>query len=446
MRSLPVRHLIMACTISAAAVVALVAPGAASASLGTQCSGSNILGEGSSLQKFAQQTVWNPDFNTSSAKAACNGKQGTKAKPTVKYAPEGSGAGLKSWGAQESGHFEGARVSFVGTDEAPDAKQKEEIESFGAKETLLTIPVLQASVAIIVHLPNTCTATSSKEKGRLELDNLTLEKIYRGTITKWNEIIAAETANGDTLTCTEASQANSAITRVVRFDESGTTFLLKKYLYQINMEKNVTGGKSWLELAEGHENTVWPGTVVRPTEKGTGPLVKLTAETAGSISYANLADARKNGAFTPPSGGAGTALFWAPVQDNGLATSKEKYADPSTDKDSASLASSNCAGTVFVNGTKEFPPPSVKSTWNEVTSQTTEKKYSLCGLTYDIALTKYSAYPGTTLAATTTAQNFLHYVVEKSGGEKNIKNQDYLALPKGEVQEEAEEGASLIQF
>jgi ABC-type phosphate transport system substrate-binding protein len=444
MKFFSVRRVATVCIISAAAVMALVAPGAASAALGTQCSGSNILGEGSSLQKLAQQKVWNPEFNASVAKSACSGKQGSKAKPEVKYAPEGSGAGLKAWGAQESGHFEGSRVSFVGTDEAPNAKQKEEIEGFGEKGTLLTIPTLQAAVAVIVDLPTGCTATSKKNAGRLELNNVTLEKIFRGTLTKWNEI----TEDGDKLTCTEPAQAESTISRVVRLDESGTTSIFKKYLNQINNEKNVSGGKSWLELAVGHENTVWPGTVLRPTEKGNGPVVKLTAETAGSIAYANLADARSNGSFTPGAGkgGAGTARFWAPVQDNGLGTTKQKYADPSTNKDAEALADSNCTSTVFVNGTKEFPPPSVLSTWNEVTSQTTEKKYALCGLTYDLALTKYSAYPGTSLAATTTAQNFLHFAVDKTAGEKLIKNHDYLGLPKGEVQAEAEEGVSLIQF
>ena len=105
MTSLSARRLIPACILSAATVAAFVAPGAASAAgkLGTQCSGSNIVGQGSSLQKLAQQTVWDPDFNTTSATNACSGTQGTKAKPTVTYTSTGSGAGLESWGA--NGHL-----------------------------------------------------------------------------------------------------------------------------------------------------------------------------------------------------------------------------------------------------------------------------------------------------------------------------------------------------
>lgn len=80
MTSLSARRLIPACILSAATVAALVAPGAASAAgkLHEQCSGSNITGQGSSLQKLAQQTVWDPDFNISGNTHACNGTQGKK--------------------------------------------------------------------------------------------------------------------------------------------------------------------------------------------------------------------------------------------------------------------------------------------------------------------------------------------------------------------------------
>src|ERR1700684_428550 len=94
-------RLVPACIVSAAAVAALAAPGAANAALGTQCSGADITAQGSSLQKGAQVNGWNPDFHTSTTRqAACAGAkgQGTLEKPTVKYASTGSGAGLEAWG------------------------------------------------------------------------------------------------------------------------------------------------------------------------------------------------------------------------------------------------------------------------------------------------------------------------------------------------------------
>src|ERR1700760_3648838 len=125
------RRLAPTCIVSAAAVAALAAPGAANAALGTQCSGSNITAQGSALQKDAQLNVWNPDFNTSTkSKAACAGakNQGTLEKPTVKYTSTGSGAGLESWGVnKKTPNY--ATNAFVGTDEPPNAAQTAEIEA-----------------------------------------------------------------------------------------------------------------------------------------------------------------------------------------------------------------------------------------------------------------------------------------------------------------------------
>src|SRR5580700_4217593 len=90
------RRTVPACVLSAATVAALMVPGAASAA--TQCSGSNIVVAGSTLQKLAQKEVWQPDFNTSANPAACNGSQGSGGKPSLSYESIGSGAGLEDWG------------------------------------------------------------------------------------------------------------------------------------------------------------------------------------------------------------------------------------------------------------------------------------------------------------------------------------------------------------
>src|SRR5580693_4026201 len=128
MKSLSARRFVPACVLSAAAVAAFAAPGAANAaSLGAECSGSSIIGKGSSLQKIAQQNVWNPDFNTSANPHACNGTQGSTGTPTVKYESVGSGAGMEAWGI--NGHAFESATAYVGTDEPPNAVQHEEIQS-----------------------------------------------------------------------------------------------------------------------------------------------------------------------------------------------------------------------------------------------------------------------------------------------------------------------------
>jgi ABC-type phosphate transport system substrate-binding protein len=461
MTFLSARRLVPACVISAATVAALVAPGAANASLGAQCSGANIAGQGSSLQKLAQE-LWNPAFNTSSEKHACNGTQGTKATPTVKYSPTGSGAGLKSWGVGKVEHKYEATNAFVGTDEAPNPTAKAEIEENQTTitpKTLATIPVLQAAVAVLVHLPEKCVATSTSNKGRLVLNNITLEAIWRGTITKWSEI----TENGDKLSGTGCN-AETPITKVVRFDNSGTTHVFKKYLGLINAATwegtnfagEAVGPKTWNETAEGPENTTWPtaDAVVRPTEKGNGPVVAKVAATPSSIGYANLADSRANANFVPPTGGANKATFWTPIQNKGDKGETVTYADPATNKDVAKLAEANCAKEEYTNGESVFPPSSVLESWSEVTTKTVEPKYTICGLTFDLAFTSYGAFPGTSLEEATTVNNYLQFVLDTvkekegnkvNGGQALIKLHDYEPLV-GTVASEAKKGAALVGF
>jgi ABC-type phosphate transport system substrate-binding protein len=457
MRLPSAQRLMPTCIVSAAAIAALAAPGAANAALGAQCSGTNITAQGSSLQKDAQLNVWNPGFNTSTkSKAACAGArgQGTLAKPTVTYTSSGSGAGLEAWGVnKKTPNYE--TNAFVGTDEPPNSAQIAEIEANETKlipETVESIPVVQESVAVLVNLPTGCVATSKKNKGRLELDNVTLEGIYRGTITKWSQI----TEDGDTLSGAGCNSATT-ITPIVRKDQSGTTHIFKKYLSLINEAAFTTEApkeesKTWTQISEGPENVTWPKTanVVRPASTGGGALINKVAETPSSVGYANLAEARLNGNFTPAPGKGGpeTARFWAPVQSNGLGSTKQKFADPSSNGDVATEAEANCKNTEYTNSEVPFPPTSVLLPWNEVTTRTIQKKYTLCGLTYDLAFTSYSSYPSTSLGEATTVNNYLQFVVNAKGGggQKLIAGHDYLALPKGNVLEEAQKGAANITF
>ena len=458
MTSFSARRLVPACILSAATVAALVAPGAASASLGAQCSGSNIGGQGSSLQKLAQQ-LWDPAFNTSASKHSCNGTQGTKATPTIAYNPSGSGAGLKSWGVKKEERNYEATNAFVGTDEAPNPTAKSEIEEGETTitpKTLASVPVLQAAVAVIVNLPAGCLATSTSNKGRLVLSNTTLEEIWRGLKTKWNEI----TDGGDKLTGTSCT---STIAKVVRFDGSGTTHIFKRYLGLINKSTSFettnfagesTGSKTWIEIAEGKENTSWPtaDAVIRPAAKGGGEEVAKVAATPSSIGYANLADARANSAFVPPAGGPNKTTFWVPIQNKTV--EPITYQDPSTDKEVAKLAESNCASETYTNGEIAFPPSSVLESWSEVTTKTVEPKYTICGLTFDLAFAGYGKYPGTSLEEATTVNNFLQFVtdttVEKEGnkivgGQALLKGHDYMPLV-GTVLKEAQKGSALVVF
>jgi ABC-type phosphate transport system substrate-binding protein len=436
-----------------AAAVALLAFGATGASAAsTQCSGGNITGQGASVMKIAYQNVFGPDFNTSTNAAACSGSQGTGAKPEVKYTSSSSGTGLASWGVGGGTASFAPTNAFVVTEEPPNTTQKAEIEGEeitkgSASDSLLTIPVVQEAIAVLVHLPASCTATSTEFPGRLVLDNVTLEKIFQGTINNWTEI----KDGGDTLT---GAGCSSTITRIVRRDSAGSSHILKKYLNLIEDSAfPVEGGGSatWAEISEGTGNTVWPtaADVVRPATTGDPAEVADVAETAGSIGYASLANARANKAFIPPEGGKEEPTFWAPIQNTGTSlTKKQAYQDPSTDADTESPAGANCAKEKYTNGKgSKFPPSSTQESWSAVTTETKQKAYTLCGIAYQLALTKYSAYPAATQAEEITVSNFLSFLLEAKtgGGEQLIEKHDYEALPKT-LDKESIGGVSLIGF
>jgi ABC-type phosphate transport system substrate-binding protein len=239
----------------------------------------------------------------------------------------------------------------------------------------------------------------------------------------------------------------ATITHVVRLDQSGTTHTFKKYLGIISTEKvefenaskEPVGEKDWDETAEGKENQSWPVAdhVIRPAKKGGGEEVALVAATASSIGYVNLAEARANAAFVSP-GGPGSATFWVETQNSGTATEteagkKQKYADPSTNGEIAAPASSNCVKEKYTNGKgTKFPPKSVFDEWNNVTSETKQKNYPLCGLTYDLEVAYENSFiEPPAVGQATTAENYLAYVLneETAGGQTELnKEHDYLSI------------------
>jgi ABC-type phosphate transport system substrate-binding protein len=452
MTFLSARRLFASCIISSAAIVALAAPGGASAALGTQCSGANITGQGANVLKNAH-AVWDADFNTSKSKAACAGLkgQGTLQKPLVAYKTSSAATGLESWGANgHAGTDFSTANAFIGASEPPNETQIGEIEAHETTpvaKAVLSIPIVQTAIAVIVNLPANCVATSKKDAGRLELNNVTLEGIFRGTITKWSQI----QDDGDALSGA-GCDPTSTIVPIVRKDGAGTTHIFKRYLNLISnapFTDEKEASQTWNGVSEGTLNTDWPkaANVLRPKNTGDTEIDATVASTPSSISYTTFAEARVNGSFAAPSGGPGTARFWVPIQNNGLETGKKvKYADPSSNGDVATTADANCKNTVYTNGKEPFPPENVQQPWDTVTTKTIEKKYPLCSIVVQLALSSYSAFPGTNLEEATAVNNFFNFVVNSKagGGQKLVEGHDYLALPKGKVLDEAQEGAKLI--
>ncbi len=483
MKRFSARGVISACAVTAACAAAAAAPTAASAfEPSEQCSGANIEGRGSSAQKIIQKEYWDPDYNTSANAKACNGTQGEDVKPTVKYESIGSGAGLESWGVEtnKTGSFKilfGPNNAFIGTEIAPNEKQEEEIESHGPPgEKVLTIPVAQPAIAIIFHLPTGCKLEGGPVPGRIAVTQSTLEKIfdaYKKDV-EWKEILNGAKFGNLHGKKKECKGSKDKITRVVREDGSGTTDSFKKFLGEIEPGKVYENAKkeTWDENGEKTANTEWPheGATEHPVLRGNGGggLVKKVAENAGTIGYANLADARANAAFKPAPGGTGgseTETFWAEVEN-----SPGHYEEPSTNGEADATANSNCAEVTYTNGSHTFPPPSTEELWNHVVESRTDTDYAPCYITYDLSLTSYEGFEketfkeGTAFVEPTTeaealgVSNFLSFELatetvpgEGPGGQNLAEGHDYIgdatsSKPEDNVLKIAREGVAKINY
>jgi len=524
MSFLPARRAVPA-LVSVAALIALALPGVASAKtepnpdINAQCSGPAIQAEGSTFQGPAQFVLTGYEWETSELLStgynhsttnplACAGAegQGTRETPTVRYnqtnpLERGSGSCLKSFGEgvktfeeekqEESGgviykdkYPRMSRFPFCGTDEAPSATHKAEMETFAESPSPIeTIPFGQGALAIVVHLPAGCTASSEptvkgtvRPSGRLSLTQSEIEEIYRGALTKWSQLVGNSANNK--LTCTGGSgEEEEAIKPVVRRDKSGTTHIFKKFLEQVNetvkFSAETFGGKGeetrdWEEVAEGSENQRWPTAahVTKPAQNGNQGVVKTVGTTPSTIGYADLAVAREfeGGYFSkkcvapakaPECGGENKKgeqnhEFWALVQNN---PEKAEYADPSTDYDKYKKSNSNCTKTLYIARTGEkVPPASTLDDWSKVKGSNTSATYPICGLTYDLApqlyfpyLKRYGLSQEESKAIATSAHDYLHWMVnaKAGGGGPTLKNTDYAKI-SGTVQKEAELGAEEI--
>ena len=125
------RRLAPACMVSAAAVAALAAPGAANAALGHAMLRLEHHGPGLLAAEGRADQRLEPGLQHVDQKqiGMCRReRQGTLAKPTVTYTSTGSGAGLEAWGVNKKTPNYTANA-FVGTDEPPNAAQIAEIEA-----------------------------------------------------------------------------------------------------------------------------------------------------------------------------------------------------------------------------------------------------------------------------------------------------------------------------
>jgi ABC-type phosphate transport system substrate-binding protein len=358
MRKLGVRAGLLAGT--SLAVVAIAGIGAGSAS--AACSASVMKGQGSSLQRIAQQEVWSTGYIS----GGCG--TGTNLKP--EYTSSSSGTGMAAWGS--TGGAITREWTYIGTDDGPNTTQIGNMKTAaGAGSNLVVVPVAQTAIAIMVHPPTNCSITN--------ITNENLEAAFSGAATTWAAIGATGTG------CT------GKLTRVVRKDASGTSYQFKNYLALINTLRNggtegvsCTGQPKWSALepieGAGGPNLEWPecGTtaVTRPAGTGGGEVAATVVATEGTIGYAALPDSKSKGATT------------AKVQNNGISGS------PIFQTPNAGTEEARCSAAEYT-----VPGEALKATgtglnvdWSKVFGGQPAiggTVYPICTLTYDLAWNNY---------------------------------------------------------
>jgi ABC-type phosphate transport system substrate-binding protein len=397
-----------------------LAPGGAVA-LGEQCSGANAGGVGGFLQQGAT-FVWKEDFNSDSHPLACNGSQGSGGAPNIFYSPQSSGGALNAWGAFD-GVFHDKTAKFLAPDEPPAGPVKEEGTQLNRMTNAIgsdvaVIPVTQTAIAIVANPPSLpahppCVVS--------RITGAEVEGVFSGQLTNWRQLKAASNrkAGGD---------CDQAMTRVVREEDSGTTYQLKHYLDQVNSAPLECTGESpqtWSQLqpsagGEASPNRNWPrsadcqegeGPVTVVATSGEGAFLPLffVAEHPGTITYSGLPEAE----------------FAAPELILDVHNSV-KAASPSTQENDA-----NCAAATY-----ELPSAwetGVNVDWSQVygsnpkIGEVKANAYPICTLSWVVAAADSVGVFGTNAA--TTVRNYLDYVNATEVGASGRHGNFYRGIP-----------------
>jgi phosphate transport system substrate-binding protein len=414
---------------ASAAVLAVSGASAGSALAATECGSgtpANIQGQGSSLQRIAQQEWTGREVPTALGSALPHTKllapergyaKECASGTTVSYTSTSSGEGLtafryKGAGSILSGGTEPEKgYAFVGSDDGPTKAEIENAESATTGANGLIIPVAETSIAVIVHPPEGCSFETGKLHG---ITFAQLNEVFAGTLKEWSGF--GTQVKG---TC------GSAITRVVREDSSGTSLQFKNYLSALETTEGIKASGpgcslgTWAGLREGANNTVWPecaGTTTVVRKKGGGLLAETVKSTAGTIGYVALPDAKSKGAEVARLQNKAAAEFALPENGN----------------------ASNCGSRIYTIPTERVSGDGEGEgvVWNQVFGASPTvggTLYPLCTLTYDIAWSNYrkAGYGSSEAEAKNVAADVKKYIGSYvlGAGQSLLSEHFYQPLP-----------------
>jgi ABC-type phosphate transport system substrate-binding protein len=442
----------LALTVVVLAAFGLTAKANAAFSLG-KCAGTSITGEGGSFARDAHG-----QFNFSLSKIYC-----PSSSLTVTYKPEGSGAGVTAMTKRE------LEPRFGHTDDPPTTEQVAQMNA-GTTEPgkdanpndnakVHVVPAAVGSVVVTVNFPNGCnpeditddsfrTVSQAELTGdatkksllRVRFPKATFEKIWAqgvaGTspvpLMKWSDLPGLS----------GKAPCEVPIVRVVRFDQSGTTFTLKDYLNTIKPDREWK--TKYATTTAKILTREWPGAtfgprddcgdkdgVAEPTDpegpgapglagdtdqltsncaKGNGELLKKLKDTDGSIGYSDLATARNNNPTFAVNSASGATpdLFWTQVQ-NGSNQFTEPTDDPKGYLTTTGIGAGPHKGANCLNATFTNAPASTLGDWSQTSGVNSAAGYGICTITYGLVFDDNAAAWGNTSTEEAKARTVKDY-------------------------------------
>lgn len=460
-----------------------------------KCAGDNIVGRGASFARDAHQ-VFNGYFKLTN----CAGTPGA-GKINVTYEAQGSGAGRTAVKVRNGA------PRFGMTDEPPVPSEINEmnkgvagtppvIDSDPSNDGLIhVVPAAVGAVAPLVNFPDGCDAglldaasRTPEEMGgapgsefplglvRVRFTKDEFEKIWAKESTHDNWVEVFPELVGD-------AECNKPIIRVVRFDESGTSFAFKDNLRTINE------GRGWLTTfgSQGEGGTRrWPGgtfgkredcpKVGSPADFPVGPgadsteasnpgadqltsscfngnqgIVDKMVLTDGSVGYSDISTARRNPtsfAITPRAN-SGSAfdndLYWTQIPSGpGAGVFEEPTADAKGFRTDGNEGS-NCQNAVFTN--QGNPLPSTLEDWSKVSGVNSAGAYAVCTITYALVFDDNADVWGNTPGEESKARTVKDYWESSLSTEaqNQLFTRDYSKLP-APILQLAREGIAKVDW
>ncbi len=303
---------------------------------------------------------------------------------------------------------------------------------------IISFPVGGSAEALPVHLTAaTCEGNAANVPTSLKFTGHEVSRLLGGEVATWNDAELA--ASNPAL-----KKCPGSVTRVVRFDNSGTTNIVKQYLVRFENSRN--GGaptcakEPWL-FYNGSPNTKWPeasegGTcspVVTAGTSGEPALIVKLKETPGGIGYGDLSntvgpEVEGAGFVNPTVQNATKTSFQAPEEGNGANCNFKSLTLPGvTAEEAVGLNLKNNWSNN--NETNPGSPP------NHENPSDLGPLYPICGLTFDMVYeglsnTEGKANPISRLTANQrrTLYSYMSYILS-SEAQEHLGSIEYAPLP-----------------